>query len=152
MKKSEWGPCIWKTLHVLTVKIKDEHFDIQRSRLIETITNICNNLPCPLCSSHAKSLLRKYKVEHVKTKDSLIYIIIKLHNDVNKRLRKPIQEASVMKEYYKTLNTREIIQDYYNKNINMRFGEKMMMHSFHRKMFLTKFKSYIRTNIEYFDE
>ena len=109
-------------------------------------------MPCPLCSSHAKSLLRKYKVEHVKTKDSLIYIIIKLHNDVNKRLRKPIQEASVMKEYYKTLNTREIIQDYYNKNINMRFGEKMMMHSFHRKMFLTKFKSYIRTNIEYFDE
>lgn len=152
MKKSEWGPCIWKTLHVLTIKIKDEQFEKQRVNLVEIITNICGNLPCPICSTHAKSLLQKYKFQHAKTKELLILILIKIHNEVNKKLRKPIQEASVMKEYYKTLNTREIIQDYYRKNANMRFGEKMMMNSFHRNLFLNKFKTYVRTNISDFDE
>ena len=33
MKKSEWGPCVWKVLHTLTIKIKDESFESQRKQL-----------------------------------------------------------------------------------------------------------------------
>ena len=61
MKKEVWGPCIWKTLHVLTVKIKEEYFSTQRQKLIDIIFQICNNLPCPMCASHAQGLLRKYR-------------------------------------------------------------------------------------------
>ena len=55
MKKSVWGPCIWKTLHILTIKLKDEYVDVQIKELKEIIIHICNNLPCPLCSSHANN-------------------------------------------------------------------------------------------------
>ena len=26
MKKAEWGPLIWKVLHCITIKIKDDEF------------------------------------------------------------------------------------------------------------------------------
>ena len=41
------------------------------------------------------------------------------------------------------------LNDYYLKNKNMNFGEKMMMYSFRRKQFLIKFKNYIRSHIHY---
>tara|TARA_B100000424_G_C22901168_1_gene479270 strand:- start:210 stop:668 length:459 start_codon:yes stop_codon:yes gene_type:complete len=151
MKKSEWGPCIWKTLHVLTIKIKDEAFNEQRKKLIDMLIQMCSNLPCPICSSHAMIMIRKYNLKNMKTKEGLIKTLFLMHNEVNGRLKKPLFVYDTLIPTYKAYNTREIMSDYYNKNIRMKFGEKMMLHSFHRKTFLMSFIRYIRQNIDKFD-
>lgn len=152
MKKTIWGPCIWKTLHILTIKIKDQHFAAKKKELIHTIMNICGNLPCPICSSHANSLLKRYRFQNVSSKESMITILINIHNEVNKRLKKPLKDETEMKNYYNKLATREILQDYYMKMKSMHFGEKMMLYSFRRKVFIQKFKQFINENIKCFDE
>ena len=152
MKKEIWGPCIWKTLHVLTVKIKDDAFKQHHQGLIELIILICNNLPCPNCSTHAQGLIRKFNLKGIKTKDDLIRFVFLMHNEVNKRLKKPLYLYENIKEQYGNTNTRDVLLDYYNKNIQIKFGERMMLHSFHKKLFLKIFKSYMQKNIHLFDD
>ena len=59
MKKSEWGPVVWTTLHVFSVHVRDVHFQEAKKELIETIISVMANLPCPNCSSHALGMVKK---------------------------------------------------------------------------------------------
>ncbi len=152
MKKSEWGPCVWKVLHTLTIKIKDESFESQRKKMIEMIQLICNNLPCPICSSHATSFLKKHRFTQIKTKEQMIRFIYEMHNDVNKRLKKdPFMFESLLSRY-ENMKFREVMNQYYISNSNANFGEKMMLYSFHRKLFLKDFRNYMVSNIHCFHE
>lgn len=151
MKKSEWGPCVWKVLHTLTIKIKDEYFESQREKITEIIQLICNNLPCPMCSSHATSFLKKHRFSQIKTKEQMIRFLYNLHNDVNKRLKKdPFMFESL--SIYENMNFREVMNQYYIRLSNANFGEKMMLYSFHRRLFLKNFRRYIISNLDCFHE
>ena len=89
MNRKHGGPIIWKFLHVLTFKIKEESFKSQR----ENIINICLvfwNLPCPICTTHAIKLFKSSNLKLIKDKSSLIDFIFSFHNAVNRRLRKPL--------------------------------------------------------------
>ena len=147
-----WGPCIWNTLHILTIKLKDEYVDVQIKELKEIIIHICNNLPCPICSSHAMAFINKHRFRNIKSKDELIQFIFIMHNDVNKRTKKHNFTKENLIPLYSNMKTKDVLNDYYLKNKNMNFGERMMMYSFRRKEFLIKFKKYIRSHIHCFDE
>ncbi len=151
MKKAVWGPIIWKTLHCLTYKIKDEHFPTQKTKLIDIIIKICSNLPCPVCSNHAQGMIKKYRLQFIKNKQDLIRILFFMHNEVNKRLKK-VEFKFDNLTIYDSLRFRDVLTEYYNTNINMHLGEKMMLYSFHRKKFLTIFKEYVNQNIQYFSD
>lgn len=152
MKKAIWGPCTWKVLHVLTIKIKDTVFEKEKDGLLQLIHSICANLPCPQCSSHAVGLIQKYKLKYVKTKAQLIQLIYKLHNEVNKRTKKKEYKYEDVIPTYTALNTKELLNDFYMKFISMNFGEKMMLYSFRRKLFLQNFKKYFKEHLDCFDE
>ena len=151
MKKALWGPIIWKTLHCLTYKIKDEHFPTQKTKLIDIIIKICSNLPCPVCSNHAQGMIKKYRLQFIKNKQDLIRILFFMHNEVNKRLKK-VEFKFDNLTIYDSLRFRDVLTEYYNININMHLGEKMMLYSFHRKKFLTIFKEYVNQHIQYFSD
>ena len=53
-QKILWGPTTWTFFHVLAEKINEDFFLKQRNKIIKIIINISSNLPCPLCSQHAK--------------------------------------------------------------------------------------------------
>ena len=150
MKKSEWGPCIWKTIHCLTIQIKNEHFEQIKKELIHIIVQICSNLPCPICSSHASLFIRKHRIQSIKTKDHLIRFFFHLHNEVNKRLKKkPFSYEDVINTY-KNENIKQTLSAYYNLNHQIKFSERLMNHGYHRKLFLENFKRFVRSNIELF--
>ena len=107
MKKEVWGPIVWKVLHCFTIKIKDEHFDSQKKDIVKMISSICSNLPCPICSTHAMGMLRKYKVDHIDTKDKLIKILYIIHSEVNKRIKNPIYDYNKLHGHYTSLNFKQ---------------------------------------------
>lgn len=144
MKKSVWGPIVWSALHSLSIHIKEESFNDIKDSLIEIIYKICTHLPCPSCASHAISLLKRYRVkQRVKTKQDLVRILCAIHNEVNKRLKKPVVEVEDCIRLHKDKLFKETQALYYKTHINMQFGEKMMLYSFHRKLFLKDFKQFI---------
>lgn len=151
MKKAEWGPIIWKVLHCITIKIKDEEFPKERQEIIRIITNICSNLPCPQCASHASGIIRKHKLVQVKNKSDLIKFVFFMHNLVNKRLKKkPYSFDNI--QHYNQYDIKSVLSDYYRMNANSKYGEKMMLYTYHRNEFMKRFYNYFNTNLSKFNQ
>tara|TARA_A100001011_G_C14321225_1_gene850766 strand:+ start:7762 stop:8214 length:453 start_codon:yes stop_codon:yes gene_type:complete len=150
MKKAVWGPIVWKTLHCITLKIKDEEFSNEREKIIKIITGICSNLPCPTCSSHAMAIIKKYKLSDFKKKNDLIKFVYIMHNHVNERLKKK-KYAFQDIEYYNNYNLKTVLSNYYTMSGNMRYGERMMLYTYHRSAFIKFFHNYFSNNISKFN-
>ena len=150
MKKSEWGPIIWDFLHVLSLKIKDAEFLENRKTIIELIYNVCDNLPCPHCASHARGFLNKIKFTHVKSKDAIIKVLWTMHNEVNQQNKKPTLEFEKLNDIYLHKDFEKVAIHYFKSLSKMNFGEKMMLYSFQRNNFVKKFVPIVRDNIHWF--
>ena len=148
MKKDLWGPRIWIFIHCFTLRIKDEYFMEEKKNIIDYITRICDNLPCPECSLHATQYLKKHNFKHIKTKDHLIQIIFNLHNDVNKRTNKPLFNIDKVNETYNKYNFQKIIIAYINLNQKINYAEKMMLYTLRRREFLKQILDYFKSNID----
>ncbi len=56
-----WGNSTWLLFHTISEKIKDDYFLKEKNNILNYITNICYNLPCPDCSVHATNFIKKKK-------------------------------------------------------------------------------------------
>ena len=151
MKREVWGPYIWTVLHCLTLRIKDEQFEKERKTIMEFISEICDNLPCPNCAGHATFTLRKLNFMKIRTKEELINVIFKLHNEVNRRLKKKIFERSSLEETYKKYNLQSLLIGYFKINQEIRYAEKMMLYSSRRTIFFKRFLNYCKNNMDKFN-
>ena len=150
MKKSEWGPHIWTFLHLLTLRIKDEHFETCKESVFGIIKGICSNLPCPYCSQHANNFLKKYNINHIRSKSNFIKIIFLLHNNVNKRLKLPMFDYDNIEKTYKHYNFKIECIRFYHIFQQSVHSERMMMYNYHKKEFIKKFKHYMHLNLDEF--
>ena len=96
MSPSTWGPPTWLFMHTLAEKIKDTSFLTVGPQLINVLIQICNNLPCPECATHAKSFWSKVKVSNIKSKLDLCNLLYVFHNMVNKRKKWKLMNISFL--------------------------------------------------------
>lgn len=99
-KKILWGPPFWFFFHTLAEKVKPEYFNEKREELFNIIREVCRNLPCPTCTSHAKQYIDKINFNSIRTKEDLIMMLYTFHNDVNKRKNLPIFPYSELQPKY----------------------------------------------------
>ena len=85
MKKSEWGPLYWKTLHCMAIHIHNDKFNSEKKIIWENIKRIIINLPCPYCKQHAMDMIKKFSYLNLKCKNDLIKLLYNMHEEVNKR-------------------------------------------------------------------
>jgi len=144
-----WGPSTWIFMHTLAAKLKETSFNIIGPHLIRVFIQICNNLPCPECSQHAKIFWSKVNTNNIKNKSDLINILFVFHNIVNKKKNyKPFNNENL--KYYETKN---VIETYniFNKNFNTRGNMTLINESFHRNMMLASLKTWMMSNINHFN-
>ena len=122
----------------------------KKKNIIKIISDICTNLPCPQCAYHASSFMRRHKMNNLKSKDDLIKYVFLMHNNVNKRLKKKIYNFNEI-EIYNDYDIKTVLGDYYKINLKLRTGERMMLHNYHRRMFISEFYNYFNKNITNFD-
>lgn len=151
MKKSVWGPLIWRFLHVLSIKIKESEFFINKEKIINLVLSVCDNLPCPSCASHARGYLKKINFINIKTKEHLIVSIWKMHNEVNKANKKPSYDYDKLINSYQDYNFEKCAINFFKAIQQMNYGDKMMIYSFQRRQFIKKYVSTIRDNLHWFD-
>ena len=82
-KSMKWGEPTWFLFHTLAEKIKPETFSDIRLELINVISLICANLPCPDCAKHAAKYMSTINVQAIQTKDHLRIMLHRFHNEVN---------------------------------------------------------------------
>ena len=82
-----------------------------------------SNLPCPICTKHAKEYFIKHNIYNCKTKEDLKKYLWNFHNEVNERLGK---------KKYKLINL-----DMY-KRINFKKTTKIFIREYQRPYHYTK--------------
>jgi hypothetical protein len=150
MSPSQWGPPTWVFFHTLAEKIKDTSFDTLGKSLIFNIIQICNFLPCPECSQHAKEFWRKVNLGTIKTKNDLKNVLFVFHNAVNRRRKQAIFKYENL-EYYKSRN---VVETYnaFSRNFNTYGNMNLITDSFHRTRLLHNLKKWLSNNIIHFDK
>ena len=149
MSPSYWGPSTWIFIHTLAAKIKEPSFPVIGQNLILILIQICNNLPCPECSQHAKQFWSKVKTVNIKSKSDLINLLFVFHNMVNKRKQiRPFKYENL--QYYETRN---IIETYntFARNFNTRGNMNLINESFHRNMMLSSLRTWLMSNLSHFN-
>ena len=141
MSKSVWGPATWTMLHCLVLKIKDDATNIDELKLL--ITSICDNLPCPYCASHARSIIQKSNFNKIQDILTLRVFVFQLHNIVNEKLKKPKMEYSEHLERYKNVKLVDVINTFI-KAYNNNSGTTMMLYSFHKKQVINQLRTYFK--------
>ena len=143
-----WGPSTWLFMHTLATKIKDTSFPLIGPKLILILMQICDNLPCPECSQHAKQFWNKVKISNIKNKTDLINLLFVFHNCVNKRKNLPPFNYNNLK-FYETKNIIETYNIFYN-NFNTRGNMNLINESFHRNMMIASLRKWLMSNLTHF--
>ena len=144
MSKSVWGPATWFLLHSMVIKIKDDAPKEVITDLKLLIRGITSNLPCPICSAHAKSQLYKLRFDSIWSVEGLRQFMFAFHRSVNEILKKPIlmtyQEHLII---YNNMELTLVIKNFLNIYNNMsNTNVSMMLYSFHRKKILNDVNTY----------
>lgn len=97
-----WGPDAWNTMHAITYSYPKHSPTAENKRdMTEFFEAIADVLPCFECRKHFKSMLRRYPItEHLGTRHDLTRWLVDRHNDVNRRLGKPIVDYAFVDAKY----------------------------------------------------
>ena len=121
-----WGAPTWLFIHSFIECMKEEFYKKNINNVINIIKQICVLLPCPYCADHAKKYIKTLNSKRVPTKEHMKQYLFNFHNDVNKRLNKPIFTNY---DKYKKARLNIIIQMFCDKFItpalSKRFTENM---------------------------
>lgn len=147
-----WGPHVWNFLHIFCEKVNSNKFYKKKEDIFDIIQNICENLPCPECSSDAKNLLNSYPlISNVKNKEDLKMYIYHFHNKINEKL---IKENYIIEglEKYKAGNLNISLNNYLLAiENNNKPNEKLLLHRFTMSRTIKKIKEFINNNNDLFE-
>ena len=146
MKIEVWGNAIWYLFHTLAYKLKDE-YKTEVPVLYNFILQICHNLPCPDCKTHAVAYFKRVNKGYVtSSKENLINFLWKFHNDVNIRLKKSTFSKEKLNELYSKASLYRIVMNFLNVMNGESHNIKMMVQNISRKKCINNFKNYISKN------
>ena len=110
MNTTFWGPSGWEFLHTLTFiyPIKPSYND--KVKMQEFMNSINTILPCKYCRLSFTKYTKSLPIHgYLESRDTLVEWLYKIHNKVNKKLRKQgfcsydNPELSTVKDKYKTI-------------------------------------------------
>ena len=149
--RSRWGPSIWYLFHTLSFKIKEEEFTGIRVELLDTIKVICKNLPCPSCAQHATMYMQRLDYNSIQSKEDFKRFFFNFHNDVNKRLEKPIFTLEDLDNKYGSANTLNIIKNFMQVFQYKSQSFNMIANDMQRQRQIDLMKVWFNNNVQKFD-
>uniref|UniRef100_A0A6C0JY61 thiol oxidase n=1 Tax=viral metagenome TaxID=1070528 RepID=A0A6C0JY61_9ZZZZ len=148
--KMKWGEPVWFFFHTIAEKVKQESFAIVRMELLQLITSICRNLPCPTCSEHATQYLANTNINKIQTKEQLIDFFYTFHNEVNKRKGFAQFPRELLYDKYSKANTLNIINHFLLNLLDKSYSIRMIADDFHRKRLVEDIKKWLGANLQHF--
>ena len=149
--KLKWGKPIWTFFHTMAQKIRAEYFHLIIGDFLKMIMSVCSVLPCPVCSKHAMEYIRSVNVNNIRTKEQLIDFFHAFHNSVNQRKRYPIFPRESVDAEYTSKNTYYVIHEFMYHFEDKQRSAKLIVDDFLRRRIVPEVKTWINTNIQYFE-
>lgn len=113
-----WGPRFWFTMHTVAYFYPDHPTTTDMANAQNFFESLRTLLPCPGCSVHYTGLLQRFPVyAHLSSRMQLMQWVNTIHNEVNRRLHKPIMSFD---EYL--MHTRHLAQPPMFSTTNVAIG------------------------------
>jgi hypothetical protein len=145
-----WGEPTWNLLHCIPEKIDESYFNNNKNTVITIIISILTGLPCPDCSSHSLKLFNKY-IKNIVSKITLRKAIFLLHNEVNKKTKKSIQDISIL-EKYSNYNMKAILEKWVDVYKPVKNIPKLMYNNMQINIVKKNIIRYFQVNLKYYDK
>jgi len=110
--KMKWGEHVWYLIHSLTVLVKEDSFLSIKTELLNHLFSICTNLPCPICSDHAKTFLKSINFQSIQTKEQIKNLFHQFHNFVNTQKNYPLFPREQLETKYQTAILSNILANF----------------------------------------
>jgi Erv1 / Alr family len=151
MKPEQWGPPIWRLFHCLSVYLRPDSFPIVGRNLFFYIQRICQYLPCPDCSEHAKRFFSRVLPSTLRSKDDLVHMLFCFHNSVNRRKGKPILPTTqLLDQYQKSMVPIPVLVNSFLTVYHTKGNMSQLNESFQRSMVIKEFKKWLLQNLSHF--
>lgn len=97
-----WGPHYWATLHFISSTYDNNPNQSIKSNMKNFIQSLPVFLPCKECQDHAFDYIKQFNLNHViQNRKELFTFFFNFHNNVNKRLKKPLMSMEdALNKYY----------------------------------------------------
>jgi hypothetical protein len=148
--KMAWGKPTWTFLHILPEKINDANFGIVKDSIIRVIVTICNNLPCPTCSDHAKQYMKNVNWTSIRTRDDLRKMLYNFHNDVNKRKGYAEYPFDNVKSTYSIIDFKQVSHEFMGRFQRRVYAVNLIAQEMHRQGQIKIIRQWILDNFKYF--
>ena len=145
--KMTWGSPTWFFLHTLAEKIDVHKFQDIKSGLLTIIFMIVSNLPCPICSNHAKEFLNSVNFNTIENKEDLKFLLFNFHNLVNSRKHYAIFTYEELNEKYSCAITQNIIQNFMVQFTKKSGNIRLIADDLHRQTMISSIKQFLNSNI-----
>jgi hypothetical protein len=148
-ERMRWGAPTWTLFHTMAAQINVDVFPRIRVELLDVITSICANLPCPDCAGHATDHLRKINYDAIRTPNDLQLMLYEFHNSVNARKGValfPVEQLSV----YKTVDLRAAIYRFMHFFESKHTASSLVPNGFARNLQARRLKEWFRQNMQLF--
>lgn len=143
-----WGPATWLLFHTLIECIKDEHYDEVYPQLFDYIKQICTLLPCPVCSKHAITYLKKINVQDLKSREQFRMMMFHFHNNVNMN-KKLVMFKEDQLDMYKHQRLYQVL-DYFFLQYQTKRDMSQLNESFRRKLLVNHLIQWFQNNASKF--
>ena len=141
----QWGKHVWYFLHTFIEKVKDSEFETVRTDMLKFIYQICTNLPCPLCSEHARTHLNGVNFNSLQTKEQIKMTLFNFHNMLNKQKGYVIFTQAELSKY-SNADFKKVIINFFNAYMERNNNLRMMNHNLHRSIIIKDLKIWFLHN------
>jgi hypothetical protein len=93
-----WGPLGWMTLHSVATSYSEAPAESEKQLMRSWLDLFRDTITCPSCRDHFTSLLANYRGQFpnmLNSRNDFATFSFRAHNDVNRRLHKPIYGSVV---------------------------------------------------------
>ena len=147
-----WGPPFWFFFHTFAEKVKPELFYENRDAIFGIIREVCNNLPCPTCASHAKQYINNINFNAIRTKQDFAMMLYEFHNSVNKRKNLPIFPYSELKPKYEKAIFINIVNHFMHFYKMEHHAVRLMAEDMYRRRSAKSILDWLHANQDIFDK
>ncbi len=100
-----WGPFCWAWLHTMAAHYPERPSPGTRRACALHLESLPALLPCPRCRTHCRRWLRRHRRDAAQAPHSraaLVRLLVRLHNAVNRRNRKPAMDLAEARRHYRS--------------------------------------------------
>jgi hypothetical protein len=149
MVNKDWGPACWYVFHTLAYRLKEEKQDLV-GQLLNQIKNICTNLPCPDCASHATAMMNNLKHNSVRDKKQLVDMLWLFHNSVNTRNNKNTFSKEEHDAMYSSADIKKVVMYFQQVMVKQLGQDRAMVLTMARRNAVKAFIEFYKDNHDAF--